>query len=134
MHFQEVQHHCFERVVKKSSLSRKISEQPQDPQASRNVSGHKTEGKSGPISLNPCLTWTLQAAGRDVMLLFELLLLLFFTLLSAGREEQTHPFSHVDLQENPAFAGQIFGAGKGVLGEKKSAFSSSCSFDLLSRA
>lgn len=109
MHFQEVQHHCFERVVKKSSLSRKISEQPQDPQdpqASRNVSGHKTEGKSpAPISLNPCLTWTLQAAGRDVMLLFELLLLLFFTLLSAGREEQTHPFSHVDLQENPVFGG-----------------------------
>lgn len=56
------------------------------------------------------------------MLLFELLLLLFFTLLSAGREEQTHPFSHVDLQEDPAFGGPFFEQEKGCWGKKNQLF------------
>lgn len=67
------------------------------------------------------------------MLLFELLLLLFLTLLSAGREEQTHSLGHVNLQENLGFGGQFLGRKRGV-GGRKISFSSSCSFDLLARA
>lgn len=77
-----------------------------------------------PISLNPCFTWTLQAAGRNVTLLFELLLFLFFTLLSAGRAEQTHCFSHVEQQEDPCFGGQFLSRKRGA-GDRKISFSSS---------
>lgn len=52
------------------------------------------------------------------MLLFELLLLLFFTLLSAGRAEQTHCFSHVEQQEDPCFGGQFLSRKRGA-GDKK---------------
>lgn len=58
------------------------------------------------------------------MLLFELLLLLFFTLLSAGRAEQTHCFSHVEQQEDPCFGGQFLSRKRGA-GDRKISFSSS---------